>query len=353
MRLLQVPGFAISLALASQHAFAQSPDVGRPQFDDRQQVLAIYSTVRVLFDNEDFRNLERLADGFRDGRAVTSSGRPDLDAYYGAFASYPITGDMSDPRIDKAKRWLSAYPKSSAAHIVMGTLLENQTLALSQLAGNSVLAGTKALYDSAPAKIENGFKEAERFLVENEPLLRDEPYYYGLRIDFAARRGAKEEEILGLYRTARTRFPDYFTLKFEALLWLANSWGFDPGRVDAFISEATESSRAGNGQGDYADLYWWLYVLHAKGDLFTATKANWPRLRQGIEDRIKRFGGATNANRYAMLACLAGDKAIAKRMFEKIGNTFDPEIWNQQSLNQCWSWAIEDRGVPLGQVLTP
>jgi hypothetical protein len=96
-----------------------------------------------------------------------------------------------------------------------------------------------------------------------------------------------------------------------------------------------------------------MYALHSRGDLFTATKANWPRLRQGIEDRIKRFGGATNANRYAMLACLAGDKAIAKRMFEKIGNTFDPEIWNQQSLNQCWSWAIEDRGVPLGQVLTP
>lgn len=353
MRLLRLIGLAVSLVLAPQLACAQSPGPGKPQFDDRQQVLAIYSTVRVLFDNEDFRNLERLANEFRDAGAVTSSGRPNLDAYYGAFASYPITGEMKDPRIDKAQRWLAAYPESKTAHIVMATLLEFRTMALGQLAGNSVLAGTKALYDSVPSKIEKGYKETEQFLTDNEPVLRDEPHYYSLRIDTAAQRGAKEEEILAMYKSAETRFPNYFQLKYEALIWLSNIWNYDPAKIDAFISKATETSRAQNGEGDYTDLYWWYYVLHAKDELFTTTKVNWPHLRQGIEDRIKRFGGSSNANNYAMLACLAGDKAIAKRMFGLIGNHFDPEIWNNQTLNQCWLWAVQDRGIPLGRVLTP
>ena len=347
-RLLRLIGLAVSLALAPQLAGAQSPNLGKPQFDDRQQVLAIYATVKVLFNNEDFMTLEKFADEFRILGSVTSSGLPNLDAYYGAFNSYPITGEMSDPRIDKTKRWLAAYPNSRTAHIVMGILLEYRTLALTQLGGNSVLAGTKALYDTVPAKIEQGYRDTEQFLTDNESLLRDEPYYYGLKIDIAARRGAKEDEILALYKSAETQFPGYFQPKYQALLWLSRFWNDDPKKIDAFITAATEASRAQNGEGDYADLYWWHHVLHANSNLFTQTKVNWPRLRRGIEDRIKRFGGSSNANRYAMLACLAGNKAVA--LFEMIGNTFDPEVWyTQQTLDQCWLWALLDVGGPLGR----
>jgi len=63
-----------------------------------------------------------------------------------------------------------------------------------------------------------------------------------------------------------------------------------------------------------------------------------------------RFGGSSNANRYAMLACRAGDKVIAKSMFEKIGDSFDPEVWDRQTLEQCLFWAVEDRGEPLGRL---
>jgi len=163
----------------------------------------------------------------------------------------------------------------------------------------------------------------------------------------------KEEELLALYKSAETRFPNYFQLKYEALVWLSSLWNYDPVKIDALITEATEASRAQNGQADYADLYWWHYVVHAKNDLFTTSKVSWPRLRQGIEDRIRQFPGSSNANNYAMLACLAGDKPIAKRMFGLIERHFDPEVWNNQTLYQCWQWAVEDRGVPLGRVLTP
>lgn len=350
MRLLRLIGLVASLALAPQLAVAQSPGPGRPQFDDRQQVLAINATVKVLFENDDFTTLEKLADEFRTLGSVTSSGRPNLDAFYGSFNWYPITGELSDPRIGKTKRWLAAFPNSRAAHIVMGIVLENRTLALGQLAGNSVIAGTKALYEGVPAKIGQGFRDTERFLTDSEPLLEDEPFYHSLRLDLAARRGAKEEEILAMYKTAATRFPDYYQLKFEAFLWLSQVWNNDPGKIEAFISEATIISSAQNGEGDYADLYWWRHVLHGGGNPFTQTKASWPRVRHGIEDRIKRFGGLSNANHYALLACFAGDQAIAKRMFEMIGNNFDPEVWDtQKTLDQCWLWAIQDVGGPLGR----
>jgi hypothetical protein len=230
-------------------------------------------------------------------------------------------------------------------------LLEFQALALSQLGGNSVIAGSKALYDAIPAEIEKGFAAAAQELVANAKLLKDEPFYYGLRMDIAARRGAPDSEITDLYTSAQKQMPDYFMPKYQALLWLAEHWKYDPAKVDALISDAASVSRAQNGDGDYADLYWWVYAIHSKRELFTEMRASWPRMRRGMDDRIKRYRGATNANRYALLACLAGDQKQAKRMFEIAGQTIDPEVWEDQlMLYQCWYWAMEGRGEPLGKV---
>lgn len=310
---------------------------------------AISQTTQVLFRAGDFATLEKQAADYRGGSARTLSGYASLDLFYNSFDAYSPYGDIDDPRIGSVKRWIAAYPRSATALIVMGILLKDQALAFGQLAHTSGLAGTNALMGTAPEKFVSRLLDAERFLKSHEKQLRDDPYYYRLLIDVASLRGATEQEIMGLFLAGQNRTPANYGLAYQALIQLADKWNYDKSRIDAFIREATDASQPQEGDSFYVNLYWWMSVTHYKWKLFEEVSADWPRLKRGMADMLKRYPGPYNANRYALMACLAGDRQTTKSMLDQVGLSPDADVWQaRQYIDQCWTWSHGGTGRPLG-----
>ena len=310
---------------------------------------AISQTAQVLFHAGDFATLEKQAADYRTSSTRTVSGYPSLDLFYTSFDTYSPNGDVEDTRIGSVKRWIAAYPRSATPLIVMGILLKDQALAFGQLARNSGIAGTNALLDTAPEKFVSRLMDAERFLKSHEKQLRDDPYYYRLLIDVASLRGASEPEIMSLYMAGQTRSPANYGLAFQALIQLAGKWTYDRARIDAFIAQAADASLKAEGDSFYVNLYWWMSVTHYKWKLFEEVSADWPRLKRGMTDMLKRYPGPYNANRYALMACLAGDRETTRSMLDQVGRSPDADVWQaRQYIDQCWRWSHGSTGQPLG-----
>ena len=330
-------------------AGAAEPVDGPP--DAWAQHQAISQTTQVLFRAGDFATLEKQAADYRGDAARTVSGYPSLDLFYLSFDGYAPSGDVDDPRIGVVKHWIAAYPRSATPHIVMGILLKDQALAFGQLAHTSGVAGTKALLDTAPEKFVRYLSDAEHFLKSHDALLRDDPFYYRLRIEIASLRGADEPELMNLYMTGQNRAPANYGLAYQALIDLAGKWNYDEARIDAFISQAADAARKQEGDSFYVNLYWWMSVEHYKWKLFDEVKADWPRMRRGMDDMLKRFPGPYNANRYALMACLAGDRGTTRVMLDQVGRAADPDVWQaRQYIDQCWHWSHGGSGQPLGSL---
>jgi len=246
---------------------------------------------------------------------------------------------------------MKAFPKSPTPYIVTAILMKDQAESLAQLAGNATLAGTGVLQDRALKVFMARVADADKFLVDHDALLRDDPYYPVIRLQTAALAGSSPEGLARLFEELRKRQPGNFDLYELAMLQQVEAWRFNSGLIDAFIRGAADASKASDGDAFYVNLYWSLSANLYKWRLFEFSSIDWARMRRGMADMVARYPGPYNANRYALLSCLAGDADTAKAMFSEMHGLPDPDVWQSaQALSQCWHWANSGTGQPLGRL---
>jgi hypothetical protein len=73
-------------------------------------------------------------------------------------------------------------------------------------------------------------------------------------------------------------------------------------------------------------------------------------MKLGFEASLKyRPDYSWERNSYCYFACIAGDKATAKILFEKIGDDWARNVWREQSYFQIWkNWALHNGPSPVG-----
>jgi len=60
---------------------------------------------------------------------------------------------------------------------------------------------------------------------------------------------------------------------------------------------------------------------------------SWPRIKSGYEAMENLYGTSMlKRNRMAMMASQAGDVAMAQKMFQEIGESWDPAVWHSQAI---------------------
>jgi hypothetical protein len=65
-------------------------------------------------------------------------------------------------------------------------------------------------------------------------------------------------------------------------------------------------------------------------NIFRETKASWPRVREGLEQMRKKYPESLDIiSQTAMLATLAEDRALAKEMFDQLGDTYLKDVWSK------------------------
>jgi hypothetical protein len=79
-----------------------------------------------------------------------------------------------------------------------------------------------------------------------------------------------------------------------------------------------------------------------KQTLFTSTRASWPSMKAGFEDRLKRYPHTDHHNMYAYFACMANDRPALQEQIALIGEKYERMFWGdtpESTFDSCKAMA--------------
>lgn len=179
--------------------------------------------------------------------------------------------------------------------------------------------------------------EAERKLLAAPASVRETAAWHLVLLKVALdARGRTDPQQLFVDATRRwpreTRFYSHMVSR------MVPKWGGSWPQVESFVAAATRNAEATEGQSTYARLYLDL-VMHNAEEI----PMDWPRMRSGFEDWIRRYPANPPLDAYASFACRARDKAAFTRVMQMLRPSDIAEVaWLPgYSPEACLRWASQ------------
>ncbi len=334
--------FVLLVALISTLAFV--PDASAKPENQLRDELA--NAAKSAFARADFKELDKQTSQYRISKSRSSSGLWLLTFYYTklgyVYSSERRDGESADVAYTnfekKTAQWAAASPESPAAHIVHATALINHAWA------HRGGAYAHKVDPKAWAPFHDYIARARRYLEAHKKIAAVDPRWYELMLGIAKAQNWDRPEFDRLLTEALDREPQFYQTYFSALEYLLPKWHGNVAEIEKFAQSAVGRTAKTDGRGLYARIYWYASQSHFDNRLFEDSLIDWPRMRDGFEDVIKRYPDAWNLNNYAKFACLAQDKPKARELLKRIGSNIVPEAWSPETLHlSCTEWAIPTR----------
>jgi hypothetical protein len=304
---------------------------------ETQDRAAINAEVNAAFERSDFAAIEaryahavsgrgRLASGvFVSGRIVR-----ELDPLAPTGVSVPKGADAYfQPIEDKARAWTARYPKSVIAAIV-----------LSQAYRAHGWAYRGGGYANSVSKEDFArFKEyvdlAQEALLARADTGKADPNWHWQVLEVARLQGWPDEKYFAFADAALDAFPGYYDIYFELSNRLVPQWGGSLEELADFAEHAAERTKATEGRAMYARIYWYVYDMLG-AERLKRGELDWPKIRAGFDDMVKRYPDPWNLNFFARIACDAGDQATTRRILALVGDKIEPAAWaNRGAYSRC------------------
>jgi len=328
----------LAVVMASVHLLS-----GASETVERQ---AVVTDVVSAFQREDFAHIERrYAEMNKNTERLPSGVLKSARLLYALMEATRLPRDLRHgPDIqerqeahwiameEKTARWQQAYPASSIAAFARSEAFIGHAF---------FFRGERLAREVDPSK----WKSFHAYIGRaNETLaqgkLRRDPAWYCAMLKVAQFSGMDTEQFVRLVGEASDKYPYFYDIYFFAANRLQPKWGGSPEAFEWLASLAVNKTRKVEGMSLYARLYWSIGQGDFSDDLFTATLADWKKMRAGFDDIVKRYPSEWNLNNYAWFACLARDQATLKRVFERIGSDIDRSLWQApERLNRCRNFA--------------
>jgi hypothetical protein len=305
------------LCMSSCMSKAAPPDtelVAANGVDETAAREVIFKQVKATVAARDFAGLSAMEDDFRASRARTPSGISKLGVVHASFQFYLAEGlrpedgcEYRDAQI--VKDWAAAFPRNPAPVITDAALL---------LAQGWCFRGVgyaDSVSDDAWPKFEKGAAAAAETLRKHRKMASADPEYYAVLLNVMRAQGADKPAFHDVVDEATTRDPTYDRTYFNAAWYYLPQWGGSYEEVDAFARYAADRTRASDGTGYYARIFWWLEEC---GCQMINKAADWPTMKQGLRDIYNRYPLAWNGKYAAELACRHGDVEEGRRFYRAI-----------------------------------
>lgn len=154
--------------------------------------------------------------------------------------------------------------------------------------------------------------------------------------------GWDADQLMRIMEDGIAKNPDHDQLYFSMQTALLPKWGGDLDTVERFIASVAQGTRDKRGFEMYARLYGSLSYDEVKQSLFKATRASWPKMKQGFEDQISRYPFYDNRNVFAYFACMAQDRQTLQEQLKLIGSDFFRAAWGdnpERTFEECKAMA--------------
>jgi hypothetical protein len=288
----------------------------------------IKSAAFMAFLGGDFARLEAMAREF-DATARTPSGLWKRAFLYAGLAqATEDAGSRDDAAWAGIARqidgWQREFPQSTTAR-----------LARAQAAMSRAWAFRGTCYASCvdPADWEpfHAHVEQARELLEHDKAVAAvDPFWYLLMADVATTQDWPEDRYAAFEAEALDKAAGYYDAAFSLARPYQPKWGGSAEAVDAYAQRLVEHTRAQEGEGMYARLYWSLVGRES----FANYTIDWARMHRAMDDVLARYPDPWNHNHFAAIACRAERPEIYRELLPRIDTVVDA-AWAQQDLAEC------------------
>jgi hypothetical protein len=236
-------------------------------------------------------------------------------------------------------RWLQQKPDSDLRHLL-------RAMALSHQAWHARGGG---LADTVPkaawSKFKAGIAEAEQVLGAEGPRLLADTRAHVLLLDLGRAAGWPRAQRLALAEDGLARAtPDGPDILRALVTALVPKWGGDDQLRDVTRAIDDLIVRIEASRRDEAYAVVWAHVaVQTNTQQFSAARPDWPRVLRGYRQRADRLKDPMFRQRLGYLACLAGDRDIAREALQGVVQPIR-KAWEgggagtQQNYETCMAW---------------
>lgn len=334
--MLSLPFSVVSCRGKGKASPAAEAAAGQTGLVGLEELIQFRGDTRQLYNNRKFAELEALADKIRSAKERFPGGTWKIQQFY----------DCMDCRDDEPEsmwtlhekihqEWEGKFPRSSTAQI-----------AKAQFYISYAWHARSAAY--ADQVTEEGWKlfrerlaQARTILDQSKSLGPACPVWWSSYQTVALGQEWDRAAYDALFRDAVKFEPEFDPYDTSRAKYLLPRWHGKPGDWE----KAADQEIALRGEIGYQ-----IYASVVDGqagyydNVFQETTASWRKTRKGFDDLIARFPkSAALLNHYCRLACLAGDREQAKKLFERIGSNEVPNAWYKKEFARAKAWAMSGK----------
>ena len=297
-------GSLILGAVVCASAWAQSSNSATESDPDSQPARVFKIQVRSLFNQENFSQLDEIAEAARSQKQRFLGGGWKLRVFYNALrepGSLTATDDV----------W------NALARAYLGFAWK----ARGNGPGETVTLESWKVFSERVQKARDTLNDAKSISAAN-------PQWYVEMETIALAQGWDRDTTEKLVGDASDVEPGYFYIYSQYANYLLPKWYGEPGDSEDFLKSAAD--RIGGAEGDF------IYFQIARNLNCCRPKAqmpnlSWDRVKQGFA-ALERLHGSTNdqVNAFAFMAVRQGDSETAQQLFARIGDNWDEDVWGSK-----------------------
>lgn len=293
--------------------------------------------IRTLLDQGNYAELEAIAQTNRSerGRFVAGDWRNNdfFNSVVWVRSNAPLKDSDYQHQFDKLKKWQAARPDSAAAKIAFAKLY----VQYADFARGAGYADTVSNRQWAQYRARTAI--AKQALLEAATLKERDPHWYFVMEGIAHNEGWEKADMRELLDQALAFEPDYFHFYRVYSYYILPQWYGDPGELRAFAEEVASKHPEPGGSILYFQILSTL-SCYCERDIEELKTTDWPKLQLGFANLQAGYGlSDLNANRFAEMATVFGDRPVAREAFSHIIHR-DTGVWlSENSFQQARAWA--------------
>jgi len=323
--------FALRLSAAALFALAAMQAKAQQASTSNAVQPNVVGLVQAAYRWGDFAELERLYAIYgKAGVRSELTGFPRVEQFWMGIgkinnSSLRVSDEYYQQLDALTQQWAREHSQS-----VLAQLLYAETLSTHAWAhrGNGFV---NTVSPAAWADFQKYLQLALAQLRRTETLAAQDSSWNAIMLNIGRGLGWDKDSLLKVFQAGITKNPDHDGLYFTMQTALLPKWGGDLESIDRFIALAVKTTRAKLGLEMYARLYAGLSYAEVDQTLFKTTRASWPSMKAGFEDRLHRYPHTDHRNMYAYFACMAEDRPALQEQLDLIGDKFDAIFWGSNA----------------------
>jgi hypothetical protein len=274
----------------------------------------------------------------RASKAQTAMGAWHLFYFYDELCELPEPASEQKyvARLEFFHQWVSAQPKSITARIA----LANGYTCYAWHARGHGFAST--VTQTGEQLFEERLKQAAGALKEAKQLEAKCPVWWVTAQYVALGLGWPLSIYNRIFDEAVAFEPNYTLFYYNKVNFLLPRWYGREGDWQRFASGAADILGGEAGDILYARIGWRIHKNAYYKSFMQDAGYSWPRMEKGMEAIVKNYPDSLSAaSELAYLSYRAGDRTVAKPLFERIGNKVDSDVWRDDKARflKARAWA--------------